>query len=173
MEKLNEYLEYFTQRFSEYSTKIVEDPGQSAEFHILNPQLGKNIIIDFSFDEFSVYFSYQHKHFREDQLMDLEEFIRSILAGDEVVMEIFNGDKNSFGGSLPKADLDLSSVEGIINSLFTHKAAQKQYFELFKTSKYRLETRNWDGSMDYSIALIWDGSNYITVNNISSDRQKN
>lgn len=87
-----------------------------------------------SFIEYIVEFSTQHRHFED--LSEVEEYIRLILADEILPIEFYCNDERCFGGEISKADYEQISIERLAK-LFGYITEH--------ISQYTFEINSWSG----------------------------
>lgn len=87
-----------------------------------------------SFTEYIVEFSTQHRHLEE--LSEVEEYVRLILADEILPIEFYCNNERCFGGEISKADYEQLSIE--------HLAELFGYITEY-ISQYTFEINSWSG----------------------------
>jgi hypothetical protein len=152
-EKVKEY-------FKDYSihTRVI---NQKVYLQITNPNAkNRDMEIEFTKDETTFNFSYQHAHFCNNDLKGLIEYIDSFLSNRVAAVEFFEGEMDFCGGSREYSCIDLSTSE-TISSLFSE--IKEDLLLAFKSNQWKVYVRCWDPAYDKSIAILWDGLDYSIV----------
>ena len=86
-------LTFLKEAFPGFKLQFAEDYSNAV---IVNPNYDENITVHD--DEFIVCFSFQHRHFEEEN--DLIDWIRKIISGNTFAIEFFNNEQRGFGGEI-------------------------------------------------------------------------
>ena len=113
-------------------------------------------IVWFCSTYFIVCFSFQHRHFEDDD--DLVDWIRNIISGNTLAIEFFNNEKRGFGGEIAAEELQDLSYEKLEH--FTGYYGLTKLFDVADSFKIR----GWDSNynFDYTMTCEADGSIAIT-----------
>ncbi|MDR2728743.1 MAG: hypothetical protein LBB56_06375 [Chitinispirillales bacterium] len=159
--------------FKDYDVEIIFE-NELHVFQIKNPYWNENIEVyynkyDEDEEEYIFFFSFQHTHFSkynaddsiEEIIDDLIEYIKDFLSGKLVAIEFFKKGKNTFGGGVIYADLDISSKKNLIYSFWGSDIPSKKnliynFYEnwLFNLWYKKIDScsiRNWNGAYNKDI----------------------
>ena len=122
----------------------------------MNPNYDENITVYDDEYEFIVCFSFQHRHFEDED--DLVDWIRNIISGNTLAIEFFNNEKRGFGGEIAAEELQDLSYEKLEH--FTGYYGLTKLFDVADSFKIR----GWDSNynFDYTMTCEADGSIAIT-----------
>ena len=134
---------------------------------IFNPYSNNDIVVDYelftsvdgsdSFEQYTVNFSYQHRHFENES--DVIEWIRSFTKDSLLAIEFFKGNENRFGG-----EISYSSISQLTHDIFVEKYG---YYNGFSECD-NFKIRSWSGENDYDGIIYKNQENgtYIVLNKI-------
>ncbi len=112
---------------------------------IINPNYNENITVYDDEIEFTVCFSFQHRHFENKD--DVLKWIHKVISGNTFAIEFFNDEQRRFGGEIDAEELQDLTYEKL--ERFTG------YFGSIKLSSVAnsFKIRGWDSknNSDYTI----------------------
>lgn len=142
---LNQFSSEFTVQFSDnflYAT-------------IINPIYSENITVEDEGYGFTVYFSFQHRHFADEE--DVIEWIREVIAGDIFAIEFFSNENRHFGGEIDATELHDLSYEKL--EKFTGYYGSTKLSSIANTFKVRA----WNDQHNFDAEFIYDNNGYISI----------
>lgn len=146
-------LTFLKEAFPRFKLQFAEDYSNAV---IVNPNYDENITVHDDEYEFIVCFSFQHRHFEEEN--DLIDWIRKIISGNTFAIEFFNNEQRGFGGEIDAEKLHDLSYEKLEH--FTGYYSLTKLFDVADSFKIR----GWDSknNFDYTMACEANGNIAIT-----------
>ena len=103
--------DFIGKAFPNLKTELSQD-GEAIT--IFNPYSNNNIIVDYefytsadgsdSFEQYTTRFSYQHRHFSNEK--DVLQWIKGVIDGTILAIELFEGEKNRCGGEISFSNIE-------------------------------------------------------------------
>ena len=139
--------------FPELELKFTDD-FSGAE--IVNPNYDENIVVRDDEVEFTVFFSFLHCHFEDEE--DVIEWIRQIIFGITLAIEFFHHEQAVFGGEI--------DVE-VFKSLTYEKLERSQgYYGIIELSDVAdsFKIRGWDRKNNFDYTINCDANGNVRIN---------
>ena len=148
-------LEFLKDTFLGLDLQMADD---EASMVILNPNYDENIIVYDDVYEYIVCFSFQHRHFEDED--DIIAWIRKIITGNTFAIEFFNNEQRCFG-----SEIDTEELQGL-----TYKKLEQftGYYGLTKLLDVAdsFKIRSWDGKNNFDYTMICEGNGNVVINQI-------
>ena len=122
---------------------------------IVNPNYDENIAVYDDEFEFIVYFSFQHRHFEDED--DIVEWIRKIISGSTFAIEFFDDEQRRFGG-----DIDAEKLQGLTYEKleqFTGYYGATKLAEIADSFKIR----GWDNKHNFDCTMNREENGTVVI----------
>lgn len=123
---------------------------------VVNPDYNENITVYDDEFEFIVCFSFQHRHFEEED--DIIEWIHKIISGNTFAIEFFNHEQRGFGGEIDAEELQDLTYEKV--EQFTGYSGLTKLLDVADSFKIR----GWDGKNNFDYTIVRETNKTITIN---------
>ena len=151
----NNRLSFLKDAFPGFKLQFSDDYSNAM---IVNPNHAENIIVYDDEFEFTVCFSFQHRHFEDEE--DIIEWIGKIISGNTFAIEFFNNDQRRFG-----SEIDTEELQGL-----TYKKLEQftGYYGLTKLLDVvdSFKIRSWDGKNNFDYTMICEENGNVVINQI-------
>ena len=139
--------------FPELELEVADDFSKAT---IINPNYNENITVYDDEFEFTVYFSFQHCHFKnEDEVI---EWIRNVISGNTFAIEFFNKEQRRFGGEIALAELQGLSYQRLEQLTGYYGSTKlKEVADSFKI-------RGWDSKNNFDYTISCEVNGNISIN---------
>lgn len=138
--------------FSGFGLQFSDDFSKAV---IFNPNYNENIIVYDEGFEFTVCFSFQHRHLEEEEAV--VEWIREIIAGNKFAIEFFHNEQRCFGSEMDAEELQALSYEKL--EQFTG------YYGLTKLLGVAdsFKVRGWDSNNNFDCTFFRETNGTIAI----------
>ncbi len=123
---------------------------------IINPNWNENITVYDDEYEFVVCFSFQHRHFEDEE--DVVEWIREIIGNNKLAIEFFNKEQRRFGSEIETAELQDLSYEKL--EQLTGYYGSTKLLDVADSFK----VRGWSYKYNFDFTFLRDANRTITIN---------
>lgn len=149
----NNRLVFLKDAFRGFEMQFAEDYSNAM---IINPDYDENITVYDDESEFIVCFSFQHRHFENED--DIIEWIRKIIYGDTFAIEFFNHGQPVFGGEIDADEMQDFTYENL--ERFTG------YFGSVKLKAVAdsFKIRGWDSANNFDYTITCEADGTIAIN---------
>ncbi len=122
---------------------------------IVNPNYDENITVYDDEFEFTVCFSFQHRHFEDED--DIVEWIHKIISGNTFAIEFFNNEQPRFGGEIDAEEL-LGLTYEKLEQFTGYYGATKlaEIADLFKI-------RGWDSKYNFDCTMNREENGMVVI----------
>lgn len=143
---------FLKETFSGFDLQFSDDFSNAV---IINPNWNENITVYDDEYEFTVCFSFQHRHFEDED--DVVEWIREIIDSNKLAIEFFNKEQRCFGSEIRAAELQDLSYEYL--EQFTG------YYGLTKLldEADSFKVRGWDSKNNFDFTFLCGANGTITI----------
>ena len=148
-------LDFLSSVFDEFDLLFADD---ASNVTIQNPNYNENITIYDDEFEFTVCFSFQHRHFEKPE--DLVAWIREIIAGNLFAIEFFNNEQRRFGSEIGIEQLRNLTYEKL--EQFTGYYCSKKLMDVADSFKIR----GWDSRNNSDFVFVHDTSGAVEINKV-------
>ena len=146
-------LVFLKDAFSEFELQFAEDDSYAV---IVNANYDENITVYDDEFEFTVCFSFQHRHFEDED--DIIEWIRKIISGSTFAIEFFNNEQRRFGGEIDAEELQDLSYEKL--EQFTGYYGLTKLLDVADSFKIR----GWDSKSNFDCTITCEANGSISIN---------
>ena len=149
----NNRLVFLKDAFYEFELQFADDYSNAI---IVNPNYDENITVYDDEFEFTVCFSFQHRHFEDED--DIIEWIHRIISGNTFAIEFFNHEQRGFGSEIDAEELEDLTYEKL--EQFTG------YFGLTKLLDVAdsFKIRGWDSKNNFDYIITCEANGMIAIN---------
>ena len=148
----NNKLVFLKKAFAEFEIQFSED---NMEATIVNPNYNEHIDVYDEEYQFTVCFSYQHRHFDTEE--ELAQWIREVINGDTFAIEFFSGEKRYCGSDIDGELLRSLSYEKL--EQFTGYYGGTKLIDLSDSCK----VRSWDGKNNFDFVFRKEADGTVTL----------
>ncbi len=123
---------------------------------IVNPNYDENITVYDDEFEFTVCFSFHHRHFEDED--DIIEWIHKIISGNTFAIEFFNHEQRSFGSEIDVEELQDLTYEKL--EQFTGYFGLTKLLDVADSFKIRC----WDSKNNFDYTITREANGTIAIN---------
>lgn len=146
-------LSFLKESFSGFELQFSDDFSHAV---IINRNWHENITVYDEEYEFIVCFSFQHRHFKDEE--DVVEWIREIIDSKKLAIEFFKKEQRCFGSEIDTAELQDLSYEKL--EQFTGHYGFTKLLDMTDSFK----VRGWDSKNNFDFTFLCEGNGTITIN---------
>ncbi len=139
--------------FPEFELQFSDDFTEAV---ILNPNYNENITVYDEGFEFTVYFSFQHRHLEDKE--DVVEWVNEIITGNKFAIEFFNNEQRRFGSEIDAEEMQDLSYEKLEH--FTGYYGLTKLFDMVDSFK----VRGWDSKNNFDFTFFCETNGNISIN---------
>ena len=149
----NNRLIFLKDAFPEFELQYTDDYSTAI---VVNPNCDENITVYDDESEFTVCFSFQHRHFQDKD--DLIEWIHKIISGNTFAIEFFNHEQRGFGGEIDAEELQDLTYEKL--EQFTGYFGLTKLLDMADSFKIR----GWDSNNNFDYTIVCEANGTIAIN---------
>ena len=146
-------LSFLKESFPEFELQFSDNYSNAV---IINPNWNENITVYDDEYEFVVCFSFQHRHFEDEE--DVSGWIREIIGNNKLAIEFFNKEQRHFGSEIDTAELQNLSYNKL--EQFTGYYGSTKLLDVADSFK----VRGWDYKYNFDFTFLRDTNGTITIN---------
>lgn len=146
-------LNFLEDAFSGFELQFADDYSNAM---IVNPNYDENITVYVDEYEFTVRFSFQHRHFEDEH--GIIDWIREIISGNIFLIEFFRNEQRSFGDEIGAEELQELAYEKL-----------EQFTGYYGLTKLRdvadsFKIRGWDSKNNFDCTITCETNGSIAIN---------
>ncbi len=145
-------LDFLKGAFQKFEIRFADDYSNAI---IVNPNCNENITVYDDEFEFIVCFSFQHRHFEDED--DIVEWIRKIISGNTFAIEFFNDEQRRFGGEIDAEKLQELTYAKL--EQFTGYYGATKLAEIADSFKIR----GWDNKNNFDYAMNREENGTVVI----------
>ena len=138
--------------FQKFELRFADDYSNAI---IINPNYDENITVYDDGYEFTVCFSFQHRHFDDED--DVVAWIHKILSGNIFAIEFFNHEQRGFGGEIDAGEMQELTYEKL--ERFTGYLGLTKLLDVSDSFKIR----GWDSKNNFDCAMDREENGTIAI----------
>lgn len=143
---------FLKEAFTEFELQFADDFSRA---EIVNPGYGENIVVYDDKFEFTVCFSFQHRHFENED--DIIDWIHKIISGNIFAIEFFNHKQRCFGSEIDAEELQGLTYEKL--EQFSEHYGLRKLIDVVDSFKIR----SWDSKNNFDCAIVREENGTVAI----------